>query len=346
MRFFKVSYAEYRSLKGESPMRRSNNIVGIPNNQRTEVLLSSVVEEYLRDSERRGLSEYTVKHDKENFMAIMKTLSGNTPIASLTTEQIESQVFDHMRQRHLAPRTINGRIKSLRKLMKYAVNHGYAPFNVAMSVQRMVEPQEGLPSLSTEQIDALLNQCDLKKFTGFRDYTLMSVLLDTGLRLRELTSLTVRQVDLRNHCIREVLGKNRKVEDVAVSVEVCNVLEQYLIERDSAKVDTDILFVTVDGGPLNRNSIQKIIKKYGNEVGITDVRVSPHTFRHTLAKHWLLNKGDIFSLQKTLRHSDIGMVKRYVHFWDHELVARHEEFSPMAKRKLNSSISKGKTKER
>lgn len=322
-------------------MRRHNSIVVMSSkNHRVGILLSTVAQEYLKDMERRGLSEYTIKHDRENISAISKTLPGNTPIASLTTEQIESQVFDPMRGRGLAPRTINGRIKTMRKLMKYAVSHGYAAFNTALGVQRLVEPQDGIPALSSEQIDALLNECDLTTFTGFRDYSFMSLFLDTGLRLRELSTLTVDQVDLRNQWLREVLGKNRKFENVAISSEVCNVLEQYLVERNSSEVSTDILFVTINGTPLNRNTIYNIIKNYGNRVGIKDVRVSPHTLRHTLAKHWILNKGDVFSLQKTLRHSDLGMVKRYVYFFDHEVAERHEQFSPMAQRKLSSPISK------
>ncbi len=317
-------------------MRRNNRIVTMLNNFQSENGWSKLREEYLKDMERRGLSEYTIKHDRENLAAISKYLPVDPVIATLTTEQLESQVFDPMRER-LAPRTVNGRVKTMRQIMKYAVAHGYAPFNTALGVQRMVEPDDGIPALSEEQIDALLYQCNLKTFTGFRDYAIMSLFLDTGLRLRELSTLTVDQIDLKNHCLREVLGKNRKIENVAVSSQICEVLKQYLIERNCTEVQTNVLFVTVDGKPLNRNTIYRMVKEYGSRAGIEDVRVSPHTFRHSLAKHWILNKGDAFSLQKTLRHKDLNMVKRYVHFFDTELAEMHEEFSPMSKRKLNLS---------
>ena len=227
--------------------------------------------------------------------------------------------------------------KTLRQVLKLAVSQGYAPFNVALGLQRMVEPQDGIPALSEQQIDALLNQCDLTTFTGLRDYAMISLMLDTGIRLREMTTLKIDQVDLRNLKLRDVLGKNRKVEDIAVSGPVCAVLEHYINERNRVKVTTDIAFVTISGTALKRNTVYHLIKDYGKAVGITDVRVSPHTFRHTLAKHWILNGGDPFSLQKTLRQSDMEMVKRYIHMWGHELAQRHEKFSPMAKRKLAAS---------
>lgn len=316
-------------------MRRNNRIVAFASdNKHSGVVLSTLAEVYLVDMERRGLSPYTIKHEKENFASIMKLIPGDTLVVSITTELLEEQVFDVMRRRGLLPRTINGRIKSLRQLLKFAVERGYASFNHASGVRRMVEREDGIPSLANQQIDTLLQQCDLTTFTGLRDYTMIVVMLDTGIRLRELTDVKATKVDTKNKKIRDVLGKNRETKDIDVSKPVCAVLERYIQERNRRQMFTEALFVTIAGEPLKRSTIQKLIKHYGNAGGIKDVRVSPHTFRHTFVKQWILNGGDLPTLMRATRHKDLRTLLRYFHLWGHEIAERHEMFSPMGKRKL------------
>ncbi|WP_443111913.1 tyrosine-type recombinase/integrase [Alicyclobacillus sp. ALC3] len=83
----------------------------------------------------------------------------------------------------------------------------------------------------------------------------------------------------------------------------------------------------MDGTPISKRYVQELIQDYGETAHIRDVRVSPHTFRHTMAKYYILAGGDIFSLQKILGHSTLDMVRRYVELFSTDVQRQHRKFS-------------------
>lgn len=316
-------------------MRRSNQLKPInqmnkyrhPTNEHNT--FREVFAAFERDQERKGLSPFSMKHDRENMRAILKHLSAEMSVTSVTPEFLESHVFDAMRARGLRSTTIIGRRKTLYKVYHFSVQHGYCTYNPIDQVVKMRSDATEIPSLSIEQVHALLSKPKMDTFTGQRDRTMIELMLDNGIRLRELLDLRVDQVDVKGRVLRKVLGKNRKLEDLPLSQRMCEKLQTYLeLRGDSA---SESLFVTLDGRAISRRTYQEHMTHYGQQAGITDVRVSPHTLRHTFAKQWILAGGDAFTLQRILRHSTMDMVKRYIHLWGHEIQQRHDLFSPMAK---------------
>ena len=101
---------------------------------------------------------------------------------------------------------------------------------------------------------------------------------------------------------------------------------EYIAEHKLLK--SPYLIINKDRERLGVSAISCIIAKIGKDENITGVRVSPHTFRHTFAKFFLLNGGDLFSLQKILGHSDIEMTKRYVEMNEVELKIQNDKFNP------------------
>ena len=89
------------------------------------------------------------------------------------------------------------------------------------------------------------------------------------------------------------------------------------------------LFLSDRGLPLTKSGIQQIIRRYGKKAGISGVRCSPHTFRHSFAKNYLLNGGDIFSLQKILGHSSLASVRVYLNLFAADVKKQHMRFSPV-----------------
>lgn len=83
------------------------------------------------------------------------------------------------------------------------------------------------------------------------------------------------------------------------------------------------------GNRLNRKTLQDRLKLYGGKADLRGVRVSPHTFRHTCAKMYIMRGGDILSLQKLLGHSSLDMVRHYVELWGSDLQLMHKKFSPV-----------------
>src|SRR5690606_18659150 len=94
-------------------------------------------------------------------------------------------------------------------------------------------------------------------------------------------------------------------------------------------LDHDYVFVTIDNEPISKRTVQQEIDKYGKAAGITDVRVSPHTFRHTGAVMFLLNGGDIRSLQKILDHSSLSTTEVYLNLVAADISKQHRKASPL-----------------
>ncbi|MTI83935.1 MAG: hypothetical protein FH756_08505 [Firmicutes bacterium] len=146
---------------------------------------------------------------------------------------------------------------------------------------------EPIQAFTKDQVARLLEQPDRTTFTGFRDYTIFLLLLDTGIRLAELCGLRTQDVDLKEGMVK-VSGKGSSGH-VPFSTRCARILEKYLYYRDLRPNDSDHLFTSIRGTALSRSTIQDQFKKYGKKANIFDVRVSPHTMRHYVESNIMWN---------------------------------------------------------
>ncbi len=147
----------------------------------------------------------------------------------------------------------------------------------------------------------LLNAPNKNTFTGFRDYVLMLLLLDTGIRISEAEGSKLSDINWKDNLIK-VFGNSRVERYVPFSERLKENLRKYISLRRS--LHHDFLFINIDNEPLKRRTMQEKIQLYGIECGINDVRVSAHSFRHTFARMYLLNGGDILTLQRSRPFND------------------------------------------
>jgi integrase/recombinase XerD len=164
-------------------------------------------------------------------------------------------------------------------------------------------------------------------FPGIRNYALISLLYDTGGRISELLELKVDDIQL-DEKILTVKGKGGKGRVVPFGDRSLIGLVKYLNRRDKSFGKKEALFLTKFGNPLMRRMTNKIIERIGEKAKVENVRFSAHTFRHTFAKNWLMNGGDIFSLQKFLGHRTLDMVRNYVNITFKDIQSQHSKFSP------------------
>lgn len=143
-----------------------------------------------------------------------------------------------------------------------------------------------------------------------RNRAIVYLFLATGARASELAGIKFDDVDMRNLRVK-VLGKGDKERWVHFDATTAKLMLRYKVQRAGAS-GTDPFFVSRYGAPINRNSLRQFIHKLGVEAGIKNVRVSPHTFRHTFATQFLrAHPGALFHLQELLGHTDLDMVRRY-----------------------------------
>ena len=156
-------------------------------------------------------------------------------------------------------------------------------------------------------------------------------MLDSGIRISELVGIELGDVNLAEGCIKIRRAKGNRERIVPIGSLVQKSLWKYLNHHRPQPLTEKIsrLFLSDDGLPLTKSGVQQMLRRKGKRAGIIGVRCSPHTFRHTFAKNYLLNGGDIFSLQKILGHSSLASVRTYLNLFAVDIKRQHQRFSPV-----------------
>ena len=184
-------------------------------------------------------------------------------------------------------------------------------------------PQLGdhLPEvLTTEEVDRLEQAIDLSKWEGQRNKAIIEVLFSCGLRVSELVTLRLSDLYLEEHFVR-VIGKGRKERLVPISESAIKQLQLWFIDRNLMDIkpgEEDYVFLNRRGAHLTRTMILIMIKRLGEEAGISKT-ISPHTLRHSFATALLAGGADLRAIQAMLGHESIGTTEIYTHIDTHEL---------------------------
>lgn len=184
-------------------------------------------------------------------------------------------------------------------------------------------PQLGdhLPEvLTTEEVDRLEQAIDLSKWEGQRNKAIIEVLFSCGLRVSELVTLRLSDLYLEEHFVR-VIGKGRKERLVPISESAVKQLHLWFIDRNLMDIkpgEEDYVFLNRRGAHLTRTMILIMIKRLGEEAGISKT-ISPHTLRHSFATALLAGGADLRAIQAMLGHESIGTTEIYTHIDTHEL---------------------------
>lgn len=298
--------------------------------QARQITFDQVVKSFILHNRARNLSPNSLGFYEYNLHYMEKVFrEQGVPLEfqTITGKQIKQHFTGYMLDKGLASNTINGRLKSCKAFFTYLYEEKLTAHNVAEQFELVIAEKKMIQTLTKEQVLLLLNQPDRNTFSGLRDYTLMMILLETGMRIGECIALEMDDVNLKESEIRIKLGKGRKARRVPIQKTCVQIVKNYLAERGD--LETKALFVNIDNNPLHRRTIQENIQEYGKTAQITSARVSPHTFRHTMAKFYIINGGDIFTLQQILGHSSLEMVRYYVELFSTDIHQQHQKYSPV-----------------
>jgi integrase/recombinase XerD len=190
--------------------------------------------------------------------------------------------------------------------------------------------------LTREEARRVLNAPDTQTPLGLRDKAILEVLYSTGLRLAELTRLSVFDVDHRNGFVRVNQGKGGKDRVVPLGRKACDYVREYLarVRSEWTKTNRDERALWLSWfsphGPLGSPSIELLVKQYGRAAGL---RVTPHLWRHTCATHLVANGASIAAVQRQLGHKSLRTTQRYTRVAVPELVAMHQKAHPLNRRR-------------
>jgi integrase/recombinase XerC/integrase/recombinase XerD len=245
----------------------------------------------------------------------------------------------HAARREVRPSTVQSYFRILRAFCNFCVEEGLLAETPLRNVKTPRVPQDQVQPFSSEQVQLLVDGARRSCFPD-RDVLIALLLVDTGMRVSELCSLTIGDID-RGSGELVVLGKGGKRRRVYMGIAGRRALWRYLeAERRNAPTEEPLLLSrtgNLQGAGLTVSGVQQLLRNAGKAAGIQGVRCSPHTIRHTFAVNFLRGGGNLFELQQIMGHTDLTVLRRYVALAEADLAQAHRTASPVDRLKLREA---------
>jgi integrase/recombinase XerD len=282
----------------------------------------------------KGLSANTISaygRDMLKFDAFAK--KRKLVLKSVSRDDLVDFLADLYRHK-LESRTVARHLVTLRNFFRFAQVNELITDDPSLNLESP-KIRRSLPGyLRLEEVEKLLTQPDEKTSIGLRDRSMLEVLYSSGLRVSELTSLRVMDLDRSAGCVRCV-GKGDKERIVPVGKRAMALVDRYLRDARPKLLakgqfgNSPILFLNRRGSRLSRVGVWKILSAYGRQAGLR-VALTPHTLRHSFATHLLERGADLRSVQLMLGHSDISTTQIYTHVVEERLKQIYKAHHPRA----------------
>ena len=282
----------------------------------------------------RGLSENSIQNYTLDVLALQHFLKNEKIEESPENCSLDTvQKFIYETAKVLSPHTQARRLSGLRSFFDYLIFESYRTNNPTDLIEA---PKLGrkLPDvLSLNEIERMLNQIDLGHPQGQRNRAIVETLYGSGIRVSELTNLSLSNLFFEEDMLR-VSGKGNKQRLVPMGSITKKYLEIYIkASRIHLKIDQkdqDVVFLNRRGNRLTRQMIFTLIKQLAVKANIQK-QVGPHTFRHSFATHLLENGADLRTIQILMGHESITTTEVYTHLDTQHLRSVVERFHPRAK---------------
>jgi site-specific recombinase XerD len=173
------------------------------------------------------------------------------------------------------------------------------------------------PSLTVEQVRAILEAIDTATHIGLRDKALIQLLYNTGARVQEIADLRISDLRVDTPATVTLTGKGRKIRTIPLWEETVQLIRAYLLAREHAGIHSDPLFLNNKGQPITRFGIGRRIEHHARNAAercpsLKDLPITPHVFRHTTALHLIETGSDITIVKEWLGHADLKTTSQYI----------------------------------
>ncbi len=277
----------------------------------------------------RRLAANTLESYARDLATLLRFAAGQKArVDSLSRDDLDAAVHDLMAA-GLAPRSVARFVACVRGFYRFLVRDGHLHVNPADDLHAP-RAWPALPKfLSVEEVDRLIEQPDATTPAGLRDRALIELLYATGMRVSELLSVRLDDLNLRGGYLT-CLGKGSKERLVPMGGPAVTWIRQYMSGARPTLLagrPSPWLFVNARGNRLGRVGFWKILKSHGRQAGLPR-DLSPHVIRHSFATHLLERGADLRSIQSLLGHSDISTTQIYTHVLEVRLKAMYDAFHP------------------
>ena len=298
--------------------------IKLQNANNKEITLTDCYSTYLAKCKAKNLSSKTLEVYQLHYNIFRQFLSNSEIKVSELRQTTISEFILYLQRRGCNDVTVQSYIRDIRSLFYYFMDNGFIqPFKISLpkADKRIKE------TYTDDELKKLLKKPNLKccEFNEYKIWVFSNYLLATGNRISTILNLQIKDLDFDNEVIQLNKLKNRKAQIVPMASSLVMILQEYLTYRKGTP--DDYVFCNSYGGQGNIRSYQELLAKYNKARGVS--KMSAHLYRHTFAKRWILNGGDIFRLQKLLGHSDLAVVKEYVNMFSRDLSKDYAKFNPL-----------------
>jgi tyrosine recombinase XerC len=282
----------------------------------------------------RNYSQNTVasyRTDLSDFKKFLLEASDSLPSVAEIDHLTIRGYLANLQERQLARSTVLRRLSSLRSFFRYLCTRGYLDTDPTAALATPKVRRKLPEFLDLSEVESLLLAPDTKTIIGLRDRAILELLYSTGMRVGELLSLDLSDLDRQNALVK-VRGKGKKERILPVGKAAMSALSSYLARRHELEVGKpdQAIFLSQRGNRIaDRTRIRRRIGKYARDVGIRK-KITPHTLRHTFATHMLNAGADLRSVQELLGHASLSTTQIYTHVTADRLKQVYQKAHPRA----------------
>lgn len=278
----------------------------------------------------KKLSDNTFQSYKRDIMQYEEYLNLNNIKYEDINEKDIKNYLDYLNDLNKKPTTISRHLASIRLFYQYLLKNDVVQEDPTNDVQAP-KIEKKIPSvLTSEEVTLLLSQPQNVDLKGIRDKAMLEFAYATGMRVTEIISLNIDDVNLTEGVVS--CKTRTKTRTIPLGKICLNALKDYVEKvRDILISDKDekALFVNINGKRLTRQGVWKIVKYYKEQAHITK-DITPHVLRHSFATHLLQNGADLKAIQTMLGHSDISSTQVYMQFQDESIKNIYRKAHPRA----------------
>lgn len=288
-------------------------------------LLVNAFHEFQTKNRLRNLSPATISGYNDGFKKFVGIIGSNNLLCDTINDKVVDNFIVELLDSGLRAASINHYLRSVCAFLYWCMKQGYIlrfPIN-------MIKEQESIkPTYTDNQIHALLREPPRNApFVEWRCWIMICWFLATGNRAETACNIKIRDVSLTTKEVYINKTKSNRAMILPLSDELVQALKKYINMFRSNENQDYYLFCNVGNSKLSVNALIQSMCRYNQSRGVQMTGI--HAFRHTFAKHWIRNKGDVFRLQRILGHKSLEMTRRYVTMFDEDLKHEYEAYCPL-----------------
>ena len=288
-------------------------------------------------SDERGYSPHTIINYRRDLQEFAADAGKEINVSEIDKQIVRNYVYSLNIKNKSS--SVARKLSTLRTFFNFLEQEGIVEQN-PMGAISMPKQEQHIPVfLSVDEVFALLESPSTHEVSGVRDRAMLELLYSTGMRVSELVSCNMTDLDFDIEMVR-VKGKGNRERMIPIGGPAVKALNDYFIQRDiqlkkclqqGRKFDRDAVFLNNRGSRLTTRSVERLIAEYGRKAGI-DKPVTPHVLRHSFATHLLEMGADLRSVQELLGHASLSTTQKYTHLDMVHLMKVYDKAHPKARK--------------